>query len=144
MTGIESETLLPLLDQTPLILDFDMDQFHQRGVSRSRCLLGTNTTDHEFCSDPLHSKTISDDLISYIVVTTHNMPCVFGVPVRTSHRNCTFLSKNIVVGSIDESSIPSNSHSNILRWLAAMNATQPSLYSASADDSATGSGMFEL
>ncbi len=54
------------------------------------CLFCPNVTDHKFSANPLHSKAFGHDLIPNMMIVTHNMPGVFGVPVGASHRNCAF------------------------------------------------------
>lgn len=54
------------------------------------------------------------------------------------------LSMHLIVGGIISSLQFISSYQSIYRWSVAMKVTQPSLHFATADDKATGFGIFEL
>jgi len=69
---------------TPLGSNFvdpllNVNQFHQECVSRSRSLFSTDITNHVFSADPVHAEPLCNNLVSDVVISTHDMTCVLRV-----------------------------------------------------------------
>jgi hypothetical protein len=94
MQNVTSNGILsPLLDQTLLIPDFNQYKFHQEFVSRAIIILCSNVSDFKLGANPLRAKSVCCNILSNIMITSHDVASVLRVLVIHSHSYCGFAIK---------------------------------------------------
>jgi hypothetical protein len=133
-----SVILSPLLVQRlALVLHCNHNHLCEHFMLWSIIKLGTNICNLDLIADPFCCKWICCNVFPLTVVASHD---VSGVSVLKicSHRNRTFALEVYSSGRhCSVLFICEFAKSSIHRWLAAMNAMHPLLYSTSAEDIAT-------
>jgi hypothetical protein len=102
-----------------------VDHFYQNLVSWTWSLFGPNVRHLKLNGDPFHAETICCNVFPQIMVALYDVACAFSVLITTANCYSTFAVKVDGVAFMDDSEIPSNLHSSIHRWLAAMIAIHP-------------------